>query len=118
LSGFISDATQSLAAYIIAYTNGNPEHGAEFTFMVGKWGEGAMAQDRFVIVLHHFPERGFMIDSDIAEKKSNMRELASNFLSREDIIGSDFADSLFGMVDAVYMKDSRLDEIRNWKAAR
>ena len=116
LSGFVSTETESLAAYFIAYTNGQPEHGAEFTFVVGKWGEDAMAKDRFVIVMHHFPEKGFMLDSDFAEKKANMRELASNFLNREDIIGSKFADTLFSIVDAVYMKDSRLDEMRNWKA--
>jgi len=116
VSGFISDQNQSLAAYFVAYTNGQPEHGAEFTFVVGNWSEGAMAHDRFVIVLHHFPERGFMIDSDIAEKKANLRELASNFLSRDDIFGSEFAEPLFKMVDAAYMKDTRLDEIRNWKA--
>lgn len=116
LSGFVSTETESLAAYFIAYTNGQPKHGAEFTFVVGKWGDAAMAKDRFVIVMHHFPEQGFMIDSDIVEKKSNMQELASNFLNRDDIIGSKFADTLFSMVDAVYMKDSRLDEIRNWKA--
>jgi len=116
LSGFVSTDTESLAAYFIAYTNGQPKHGAEFTFVVGKWGDEAMAKDRFVIVMHHFPEQGFMIDSDIAEKKSNMRDLASNFLNRDDIIGSKFADTLFSIVDAVYMKDSRIDVIRNWKA--
>ena len=116
LSGFVSTEAESLAAYFIAYTNGQPEHGAEFTFVVGNWSEDAMAKDRFVIVLHHFPEKGFMLDSDFAEKKANMRELASNFLNREDIIGSEFADTLFSIVDAVYMKDSRLDEMRNWKA--
>jgi len=116
LSGFVSTESESLAAYFIAYTNGQPDHGAEFTFVVGKWGEEAMAKDRFVIVMHHFPEKGFMIDRNIEEKKANMRELASNFLNREDIIGSRFADTLFSIVDAVYMKDSRLDEMRNWKA--
>ena len=116
LSGFVSTESESLAAYFIAYTNGQPDHGAEFTFVVGKWGEEAMAQERFVIVMHHFPEKGFMIDRNIEEKKANMRELASNFLNREDIIGSRFADTLFSIVDAVYMKDSRLDEMRNWKA--
>jgi len=116
LSGFVSTDTESLAAYFIAFTNGQPDHGAEFTFILGKWNAEAMAKDRFVIVMHHFPEKGFMIDSDIAEKKSGMKELASNFLNREDIIGSKFADTLFSIVDAVYTKDSRLDEIRNWKA--
>ncbi len=115
LSGFVSDGAAPLAAYFVAYTSGQPDHGAEFTFITGDWANEATAKDRYVIVLLHFPGRGFMIDSDVATKKANMRELASNFLDRDDIVGSDFADKLFGMVDAVYTRDSRLDELRNWK---
>ncbi|MBL1435623.1 MAG: hypothetical protein COB08_005430 [Rhodobacteraceae bacterium] len=93
-----------------------PEHGAEFTIISGQWGEGTTADDRYVIVLDFWPSSGFSIAESCSERKGMITSSASNFMDRDAIIGTEFAERLFSIVDAVHMKDSRLDKIRNWKS--
>ncbi len=41
-------------------------------------------------------------------------ELASSHLKRSEVIGTPIAPQVFAIIDAIYLGDSRLQEIRNW----
>lgn len=41
-------------------------------------------------------------------------ELASTTLARSDVIGTPLAPQVFAVVDAVYERDPRLAEIKQW----
>ena len=42
-------------------------------------------------------------------------ELADSALKRSEIIATPLAPQVFALVDAIYMGDPRLDEIRTWQ---
>ena len=44
--GFVHSATPAIAAYYVQWASNNPEHGANFDLIIGKWGERAEAKDR------------------------------------------------------------------------
>ncbi len=115
VTGFLYDKFDNWVAYNVCYTKGVPDHGAEFTLITGQWGEGSSPNDRYVIVLDYYPNSGFMVAENCFERKGQIVSAATNFVDRDGVIGTDFASTLFMIVDAVYMKETRLNEIRNWK---
>jgi hypothetical protein len=44
-----------------------------------------------------------------------LEEIAKTSLSRGQVAGKPIAEDVFAIVDAIFMKDTRLEEIRNWK---
>lgn len=41
-------------------------------------------------------------------------DLAGSALTRSEVIGTPLAPQVFELVDAVYISDPRLEEVRNW----
>lgn len=118
VNGDVFHGEEFVSIYTVAWTKGQRSHGAEFSFIFGGWGEGTTPMDRSVILLDFYcsHERGFGfgIADDVLQRRGNLKEFASNSLDRDALIGSPFASYLFAVSDAVYMKETRLDELRKW----
>ncbi len=100
----------SVAAYFMHWTVGHlSESGANLDLVLGKWGDGADAHDRFGIALvHRQLEDGtpslMVIDAD--DRFSNV-DLAATALARRDVIDTPLAEQVFSIVDAIYLQDGR-----------
>lgn len=51
---------------------------------------------------------------DAQGRLTSESELAEAALKRSDIIGTPVASQVFALIDAIYMGDPRLDELRTW----
>jgi hypothetical protein len=100
----------SVAAYWIQWTVGHlREPGAKLDLVLGDWGEGTDARDRFGIALvHRELEDGTpsltVVDADDRFRHS---DLAAAALLRRDVIDTPLAEQAFSVADAIYLQDKR-----------
>jgi len=110
--GWISDHDRTLAAYFVTFTSARPDHGAKYQLIVGPWGDGATVDDRIAVELDYRVASGkaaFMVVD-----ASPFPAVAARSLTRVEVIDTELTAQIFPMVDAVFMKDPRLEEIRRW----
>jgi hypothetical protein len=113
--GFVSRTGAPVGAYFVTWTQGRPEHGAKFDFILGKWGDAATRGDRYSVALDYRLIDGapqFMV-VDANNRETLESPLFGIALKRSDIIGTQLAAQVFAIVDAVYMSDGA-GEIRHW----
>jgi hypothetical protein len=114
VSGFIYSGEQPTAAYFVHWTLGRPDHGANFDLVLGKWGEGVGREDRYAVSLCYRPtEKGpeFMV-IDSSGRTVAGSELVGRALRRDEVIGTPMATEVFAIIDAIYLGDARLAELR------
>jgi hypothetical protein len=99
-----------LASYFVHWTVGHVfDSGATIDVILGKWGEGTSAADRYAVrveycILDDGPSM-MVRDADPAQASST---LAQNHLKRSDVIGDPLADMVFAICDAFLVQDKRL----------
>jgi hypothetical protein len=113
-SGLVRLDDEPYAAYQVHWTtNQVNHHGAEFYVVLGRWGDGTTAADRFAIAIHFFIESerfGFMIvDADQTNIASH--PLVGRALQRESVIGTPLANEVFNLVDAIWLEDGNIAEV-------
>jgi hypothetical protein len=113
--GFVRRRDAPVAAYFVTWTQGGPEHGAKFDFILGKWGDVATKDDRYSVALDCRLIDGtpqfMVVDAD--NRDTSRSPLFGTALKRSDVIGTPLAAQVFAIVDAVYMSDSA-GELRHW----
>lgn len=103
--GAVHQGNVPLAMYFVHWTVGHVfEHGANIDIVLGGWGDGTTAANRYAVRLDNGPSM-MVRDSDPAYGKST---LAEHHLKRSDVIGDKLADMVFAMSDAFLVKDKRL----------
>jgi hypothetical protein len=104
---------EAIAAYFVKWTIGKPDHGASVDLIVGRWGEGALPDQRESVSLDyriHDGSPSFMVvDGRLAEL-----DMARRTLTRNQVIGTELAPFIFSLVDSIWMKDARISDIREW----
>jgi hypothetical protein len=108
--GFVHSRERTLAAYFVQWTLNNAEHGANFDLILGWPG------DRQAVALEYrvVDGRGAFMVIDAGKRPVANSDLAQSLLKRDQIIGQPIAQDVFSVVDTVFVKDERLQEIRNW----
>lgn len=113
-TGFIHCDEAESVGYQVHWTKGKIEkHGAAFYFILGRWGDGTTASDRFAVALRYRADAeatGFMI-VDAGETSIGSHSLVGKALSREEVVGTPLAQEIFGLVDFIWLNDKRLSEI-------
>jgi hypothetical protein len=113
--GFVHSEERAKAAYITEWTRCKvAEHGANFDLVIGRWGEGAEAADRFAVSLEYRQtETGpWFTVIDASSREVSRSELVGRALSRAEVIGTPLAKKVFDMVDSVWCSDGRVEEIK------
>jgi hypothetical protein len=113
--GFLRRGGRVEAAYFVEWTRGNVAgHGAHVDLIIGRWGEGAGRADRFAVSLEYrHTETGpwFMV-INAGTRDVSRSELVGRALSREAVVGTPLAKQVFELVDAIWLGDDRIDEVR------
>ena len=118
--GFVNSGSITRAAYYVQWTPKKLDHGANFDLVVGTFGEGSLAKDRFAVslayrVVQNGPE--FMV-IDAAHRPHAKGDLAGRALQRAEVIGRPLANEVFALVDAIYLMDDRIAELRGMRPER
>ena len=90
--------------------------GANIDLIMGAWGDGTVASDRFVVSLLRRvqPDGSFpvmVIDAD--ERAKRLENLAASGLLRSQVIGSPLALFVFSIIDAIDVQDDRLSMLND-----
>ena len=114
VSGWIEDSDKTLAAYLIHWTQSSKEHDANFDLIFGKWGAEATPNDRSVASFAYRPsENSFMVVDSRTRPAGQCNQVALFPLTRDEIVGTPLASYLFGLLDAVWLQDPRITDIRS-----
>ena len=115
-AGMVRLDGEPYALYQVRWTSKRVnEHGAEFYLVLGEMGEGTTAADKFAVALHFFVQTdtfGFsVVDADKTSIASN--PLVGRALSRESVINTPLAQEVFDLVDAIWLQDENIGEVRD-----
>ncbi|MFN3931334.1 MAG: hypothetical protein ACK4JY_06245 [Brevundimonas sp.] len=113
LNGYASDELGALATYLVQWTDGHvAEYGANFDLIVGEWG-GAPPAQRVAVSLQYRRTAsgpGFMI-IDAPGRAVASSPLVGEALSRSDVVGTNLANEVFAIVDAIWLQDERIRDL-------
>jgi hypothetical protein len=115
--GFIHRDGATVAAYFVGWAEQCPDHGTSFDLILGMWGAATTKQDRYAVALEYRIVEGspqFMV-VDAQGRLTSDQDIAGFALKRSEIIGTPLAPRVFALIDAIYIGDPRLDEIRTWQ---
>lgn len=102
------------ASYWLHWTPGKVvARGARLDLVLGRWGEGTTAADRFVVALEYrVTDRGgaFMV-VDAGMRPAARHGLAAHALRRDEVVSTPLVARAFELVDAIWLGDARITEI-------
>ena len=109
IEGDLFHAKEWLSFYMVRQSPNHPEAYPVFRFGIGDWSEDAQSDARWIFEAEHDPVlEGFRI----LDMSGYVEGLTYTPLCREDIIGTPYAETIFAMLDAVFMKEPRLEDLR------
>ena len=82
--------------------------------IIGSWGEGTRPQDRVLVSALYRPTRGggsFMV-VDAESRFARKSELCGRAMRRAEVVGTPLAPEVFSLLDAVWLDDSRVAEVK------
>jgi hypothetical protein len=108
--GLVKHDGQAHATYFVHWTIGHVfETGANIDLILGRWGDGTSAADRYAVRLdYRIFDRGPELMVRDAERRYVNAGLAAHCLRRSDVIGGPLAEPIFAICDAVLVQHSRL----------
>jgi hypothetical protein len=113
--GFVHSPDETIAAYFVQWTLNKPEHRAIFDLILGQWGEETKHNRQAISMEYRiFDGQGSFMVIDASTRETANSELVGVALNREQVIGKSIVERAFSIVDAIFMKDERIEEIRNW----
>jgi hypothetical protein len=113
-TGMVRRDGDPYALYNVHWTTAQlARHGAEFYLVLGEFGEGTTAADKFAVALHFFVEDdryGFAL-VDASQTAMASHPLISSVLSRDEVVGTPLAQEVFDLVDAIWLNDVNISEV-------
>jgi len=113
--GLVHRGAAGEAAYFVEWTMGQiARHGAHFDLVLGKWGDGTTREDRYAVSLEfQRTEQGpAFIIIDATDRDVGRDDLVRRGLRRDEVIGTEVAKQAFDIIDAIWLQDARIEEIR------
>ncbi|HDR9761820.1 TPA: hypothetical protein ACK3Q6_006492 [Burkholderia cepacia] len=82
--------------------------------MLGDWGERAGPADRVLVSLIYIPREGGGPVSIVnaAERRVDISDLFEFALAREQVIGTPLAPLVFQMIDALWLTEPRIADVK------
>lgn len=112
--GELCGGNNTLAVYYVSWTRNAPDHNPNIDLIVGAWGQDSDASKRLLVCLCYKPARegGSFMVVDSGPRLANKRDVCGKGLRRAEVVGTPLADQIFSFVDAIWLMDPRLAEVR------
>ena len=111
IAGLVYEQGGACAAYQMHWTvNHLSDTGANLDLVLGAWGEGTSAEDRYAVSLVHFQQEDgspALMVVDAQGRPAANGNLAASVLRRDEVIGTPLAAQIFAITDAIYEQDGR-----------
>nr|AAK95983.1 unknown [Escherichia coli]FAA00065.1 TPA: hypothetical protein [Escherichia coli] len=113
--GYVQDSERTICAYFVQWTVGAPDHFPNFDFLIGTWGDDAVS-DKVLSSWLFNPEAGSFMIIDASSRPAAASDMCNHALSRAEVLAAPGMKSLASQcLDAVWIQDERVAEIRGWK---
>jgi hypothetical protein len=108
--GFVNDETAGpLCVYYVQWTPGPAGHDAHFDLIVGPWGEGTGAADRVGVSLVYRRDTASLAGVDAATRSfARGQHVFGRALARDTLLGTPLAATVYQLLDAIWLGDTRL----------
>lgn len=105
-----------LARFSVRWRPGEPDHPALHVLYLGNWATRSIEDAPAVAAADYLggEAHGFYLRDDTPQLLKALRRWRPHFIRRHDAIGQPLGEALFAMLDAIHVKDPRLQEIRGW----
>ncbi len=118
-TGLIRRHREPYAGFQVHWTPGQLEkHGASVYLILGRWGEGTTAADRFAVAVRYRDDAettGFMV-VDADQTSIATHPLVGRTLQRDEVIGTPLAKEVFDLIDFLWLHDERIAEVSHGRA--
>lgn len=112
--GYVHEPERTIAAYFVQWTIGSRDHFPNLDFLIGTWGNDQI-KDRVLSSWAFNPGANEFMIIDAAERPAAKSALCSHALSRDETLSTQGVKSIATQcLDAVWLQDHRLDEIRKF----
>lgn len=105
-----------IGRFSVLWRPGVPEHAARHVLYLGDWTRGRAEARPEVAAADYWggADPGFRLRDDTPALLRALGPWRPRFIRRADAIGQPLGERLFAMLDAIHVKDPRLQEIRGW----
>ncbi|SPV20024.1 Uncharacterised protein [Burkholderia cepacia] len=114
ITGELHQDDSVAGVYFIQWAPGRPDHPPIIDLVLGDWGESAGPADRVLVSLIYIPREGGGPVSVVnaAERGVDISDLFEFALAREQVIGTPLAPLVFQMIDALWITDPRIADVK------
>jgi hypothetical protein len=108
-----------LARFTVRWCPDDPGHPARHVLYLGDWQRRGGMQGGPAVAAADYrggAGHGFYLRDDAPQLLKSLKPWRPHFIRRQDAIGQPLGERLFAMLDAIHVKDPRLQEIRGWAA--
>jgi hypothetical protein len=112
--GSVLSAEQTVAVYYVQWTVASPQHYPNIDLILGEWSDGTAGADRALVALQYQPKigGGSVRVIDAKGRPPEHSDICGTGLARDDVIGTPLAQNIFAVVDAIWLGDDRIAEMR------
>lgn len=112
--GDLGIPNKTLAVYYVSWTRDAPDHTPNIDLILGPWGQDSDPSQRVLVSLLYKPgpDGGSFMVIDSDHRLLNKRDICSKGLRRVEVVGTPLADQIFAFVDAIWLLDPRVSEVR------
>ena len=112
--GDVSQGENTVAVYYVQWTVGAPAHRPNVDLVLGAWGDHANPDQRVLVSLLFNPAKdgGSFMVIDGTDRPANKPELCSRGLLRTEVVGTPLATKVFEIVDAIWLSEPRVLEVK------
>jgi hypothetical protein len=114
--GRLEHREMPLARFSVRWRPGDPQHPALHVLYLGNWATRSV-QDGPAVAAADFlggSGGGFYLRDDAPQLLKSLKPWRPFFIQRAHAIGQSLGEELFAMLDAIHVKDPRLQEMRSW----
>jgi hypothetical protein len=104
----------TLASYFVTWTVNSPRHDAYIDLIIGRWGEGASAEDRNAVSLAYRASEGSCMVIDAAKRPVASSSLIGAALPPTQVVDRPISLLAYAAVDAIWLREARIAEILSW----
>lgn len=106
-----------LGRFSVRWIPGDPDHSARHVLYLGDWNRRGGMDDGPAVAAAEYrggQAHGFYLRDDTSQLLKALKPWRPHYIRRHEAIGQPLGEVLFAMLDAIHVKDPRLQEIRGW----
>ncbi|GAA5165352.1 hypothetical protein [Viridibacterium curvum] len=112
--GDLSLGDTRLAAYFVHWTEGRPDHLPNLDLIIGPWGNANDSANRILVTLLFKPSAngGSFMVTDASSRAGLYGDLFGRAMLRAEVVGTPLASEVFALVDALWLTEPRIAEVK------